>query len=97
MNVETIAKILSIPTLILGLLVLSSNFIDFNYWISKILLSPPKTPLTPKAGKDNEFLEIVDLWYQLRNKCENYELPAALEKLDEVFPLLNDKIEVKNV
>ena len=100
MNLETITKILSIPALILGLLVLGSNFIDVNYWISKMLLSTPKTP---KVNKDTGFLEIVDLWYQLRNKCEAYELSSALEKLDEVFPLLNDKIEtthpveVKNV
>jgi hypothetical protein len=99
MNLETITKILSIPALILGLLVLGSNFIDVNYWVSKMLLSTPKTP---KVNKDTGFLEIVDLWYQLRNKCEAYELSSALEKLDEVFPLLNDKIEttiteVKNV
>ena len=93
MNLETITKILSIPALILGLLVLGSNFIDVNYWISKMLLSTPKTP---KANKDTGFLEIVDLWYQLRNKCEAYELSSALEKLDEVFPLLNDKIETTN-
>lgn len=96
---ETIIKILAVPALVVGLLMLCSNFIDINYWISKLLLRPSTSP---KIKKDTGFLEIVDLWYQLRSKCEAYELPSALAKLDEVFPLLNDKLEthsteVKNV
>jgi hypothetical protein len=96
---EAIMKMLAVPALVVGLLILCSNFVDINYWISKMLLRPA-TP--PKAKKDSGFLEIVDLWYQLRSKCEAYELPSALAKLDEVFPLLNDKLdthstEVKNV
>jgi hypothetical protein len=38
-------------------------------------------------------LEIVSLWYQLKNKCDEYHLTVASEKLDEVFPLLNKVIE----
>lgn len=37
-----------------------------------------------------DFLEIVDLWYKLKDKCSKAELEQAVEKLDEVFPLLNE-------
>ena len=47
---------------------------------------------------DNEegFLEIVSLWYQLKTKCDTYNLKVASDKLDEVFPLLNKVIEEDN-
>lgn len=42
-----------------------------------------------------DFLEIVSLWHTLKDKCTLYGLEEAVEKLDEVFPLLNS--EEKNV
>jgi len=42
-----------------------------------------------------DFLEIVGLWHTLKDKCTLYGLEEAVEKLDEVFPLLNS--EEKNV
>ena len=38
---------------------------------------------------DKPFLEIVDLWYSLKEKCTEEGLDQAVEKLDEVFPLFN--------
>ena len=38
---------------------------------------------------EKPFLEIVDLWYSLRDKCTEEGLDQAVEKLDEVFPLFN--------
>ena len=38
---------------------------------------------------DKPFLEIVDLWYSLKEKCTEEGLDQAAEKLDEVFPLFN--------
>ena len=39
------------------------------------------------------FLEIVDLWYDLKGKCTAEGLDQAVEKLDEVFPLFNTSEE----
>lgn len=44
------------------------------------------TPAEPEAVS---FLEIVDSWHTLRSQCEAYGLTEAVEKIDEVFPLLN--------
>jgi len=41
--------------------------------------------------KDKPFLEIIDLWYSLREKCTKEGLDQAVEKLDEVFPLFNSE------
>mgnify|MGYP001274597211 CR=1 FL=1 len=38
---------------------------------------------------DKPFLEIIDLWYSLKEKCTDEGLDQAAEKLDEVFPLFN--------
>ena len=40
--------------------------------------------------KQKDFLEIVGLWYQLKSRCDQFNLKIASEKLDEVFPLLNE-------
>jgi hypothetical protein len=48
------------------------------------------------VGNDDEkFLHIINIWYQLKESCDSYELKLAVEKLDEVFPLLNNKAEEK--
>ena len=55
--------------------------------------TPAKKPVAPVVEKDadDQFLHIVDLWFQLRNEAEDYGL--AIVAIDKVFPLLNDKIE----
>jgi hypothetical protein len=70
--------------------ILASNFVDIQYLISR-LFSRSKVKLV--ANKEEGFLEIVSLWYQLKNKCDEHNLTVASEKLDEVFPLLNKVIE----
>lgn len=47
------------------------------------------------VNKNNEFIQIIDLWYRLRDKCHSNELVAAITKLDEVFPLLNNSSKDK--
>lgn len=46
-------------------------------------------------NKTDDFIEIVNLWHILKDKCENANLKEAVTKLDEAFPLLNK--EEKNV
>ena len=96
MELETILKV---GALTLGALILISNFVKVEDILSLALrVLTPKTPVVPPAPEvpvsdDEQFLHIVDLWFQLRNQCEEYGLPKAITAIDKVFPLLNDKIE----
>lgn len=85
---------LSIWFLILGGLILASSLVDIPYLVSR-LFSKAKVQIDKvNVEKDKEgFLEIVSLWYQLKNKCDQHDLTIASDKLDEVFPLLNQIIE----
>jgi len=82
-------------------LLLLTNFNLSEYWgaIKGWFKKRPKpiiAPVDDKDDKDDEdgvaekpFLEIIDLWYSLREKCTEEGLDQAVEKLDEVFPLFN--------
>lgn len=76
--------------IVIALLVLATNFVDIPYWVSRLFA---KAKVKVLENKEEGFLEIVSLWYQLKNKCDEYHLTVASEKLDEVFPLLNKVIE----
>jgi hypothetical protein len=79
-------------TIGLGVLVLLSNIVDFSYLVSKLFLSSkPKT--TQSTDKEKEFLTIIGLWYQLKERCDSFNLDIASKKLDEVFPLLNEVLD----
>ena len=95
LNVEMILRTVAV---IVGIFLLSTTFVDYSNVLAKLLLrkSPDKNPVPTVESTDDDFLEVVDLWYKLRTKCVAYKLNTAIEKIDEVFPLLNDNIEVKN-
>lgn len=76
----------------LGVLILLSNMVDFSYLISKAFFSANKVDKVVK-NKEEDFLHIVGLWYQLKERCDAFNLQTASEKLDEVFPLLNGVLE----
>lgn len=75
----------------LGILILLSNMVDFSYIISKLFFGNKKD--IESTDKQQDFLEIVGLWYQLKERCDKFDLKIASEKLDEVFPLLNGVLE----
>jgi hypothetical protein len=75
----------------LGVLILLSNMIDFSYIVSKLFFN--NNPKRNTTNKQQDFLEIVGLWYELKDRCDRFELKVASEKLDEVFPLLNGVLE----
>jgi hypothetical protein len=81
---------LSVWFLVVGVLILASNLIDVQYLISRLF---SKSKVKTLVNKEEGFLEIVSLWYQLKNKCDEHDLAVASEKLDEVFPLLNKVLE----
>jgi hypothetical protein len=76
--------------LLVGVLILFFTLTDFN-WILDKFLNKENTPASEPSKNDKLFLHIIDLWYKLKYNCELYGLKNASEKLDEVFPLLNDK------
>lgn len=84
--------------LLIAVVVLLSN-VNLSTLINyvKNLLPKKKTvEIVPNTDDTNHaFLDIVNLWVQLKEHCENYGLSQATDKLNEVFPLLN--IEEKNV
>lgn len=84
-----------IGLIIIGLLIVLSSLVDFQNLISKLIFSK-KSAVEKKESqstKESDFLEIVSLWYQLKNKCDQFNLKIASDKLDEVFPLLNEVLE----
>lgn len=80
---------LKVALVVLGVLAILSNLVDFQSLISKLVFKSK----IKSANKQNDFLEIISLWYQLKNKCDEFNLKIASEKLDEVFPLLNEVLE----
>lgn len=40
-------------------------------------------------NKEDDFLNVISLWYKLKEQCDKCNLTIASAKLDEVFPLLN--------
>lgn len=79
----------------IGILILLSNFVDFSYLFSKLFFKT-KNNITIKneqINKEQYFLQIVGLWYKLKEQCDKCNLKVASDKLDEVFPLLNGILE----
>jgi hypothetical protein len=84
-----------IGLLSIGSLILLSSMVNFPALVSKLLIKN-KTPQSDTVVNQNtqkDFLEIVGLWYQLKNKCDEFDLHVASTKLDEVFPLLNGVLD----
>lgn len=79
----------------LGILIIGSNFINIQEIVSKLFFKRVNSN-TVVVNKQNEFLTIVNLWYQLKQKCDLCKLTTASEKLDEVFPLLNGALDEQN-
>lgn len=95
MDLETALKALALTV---GGLLLLSNFVRFDSILAK-LFPKNKKPIQPNvvnSSEDEEFLHIINLWYQLKESCEKYNLKLAVEKINEVFPLLNQKSEDNN-
>lgn len=74
----------------IGALIILLNFVDISSLVSKLVFRNRPQPV---VQQQEGFLEIVSLWYQLKNKCEQFKLKVASDKLDEVFPLLNGILE----
>ena len=87
---------LRVGAVLIAAFLLVSTFDLSQYWnaVKKWFSGKPKPVIIPLDDEDEEvaekpFLEIVDLWYSLKEKCTAEGLDQAVEKLDEVFPLFN--------
>lgn len=92
MDLEMILKGVALVVAI-GLLLSS---IDFSYLLAKLTIKK-KSVNVPNIPLPNgtEFIKTLELWYALKTSCDKNGLSAASEKMDEVFPLLNDNMEVE--
>lgn len=71
--------------------------IDFSYLLAKLTIKDenitPDGKVVVKIREDSQFLRTLELWYLLKKQCDDAGLSNASEKMDEVFPLLNDNLE----
>lgn len=65
-----------------ALIVLS--YVDFSF-VFKFFDKPVDTK---PVGKTDSLIEIVGKWDDLRSICMKNNLGSAVEKLDEIFPML---------
>lgn len=84
METETLLRVVAV---VIAAMILTTNW-DYSWIIPKIksLFVFKKQEQTKK---EISFLEIVESWHVLRNRCEQHGLEEAIAKIDEVFPLLN--------
>lgn len=87
MDTETLLRVIAVS---LAAVLLLSNF-DYSGIVNYIKSLFKRTPKPAPAPVKEEvsFLEIIESWHVLRHQCEVYGLKEAVEKIDEVFPLLN--------
>lgn len=71
-----------------GLLVIVAMNMDITYLLSKLLFWKNSTKITTS---EKDFLTMVNLWYKLKDMCNKNNFDEASAKLDEVFPLLNNR------
>ena len=88
MDIEMYLRIGAIA--IAGVILLSTVNVSVMPLLEKVKSLFKRKTVTPiPEGTDVSFLEIVETWHKLRMQCEVYGLKDAVEKIDEVFPLLN--------
>ncbi len=88
MEVETLLRVVAVA--VAGALLLSTvNYSGAWEKIKKFFARKPKNEVEIEISESVSFLEIVESWHVLRSQCEEYGLKEAVEKVDEVFPLLN--------
>lgn len=87
MDTETLLRVIAVT---LAAVLLLSNF-DYSGIVNYVKGMFKRTPRpAPTPEKESvSFLETVESWHVLRHNCEINGLKEAVDKVDEVFPLLN--------
>ena len=65
----------------------------FSYLLAKLSIKSDGSSDEEIITNTDSFLKTLELWYLLKKRCDESKLMLASEKMDEVFPLLNDNIE----
>ncbi len=87
MEVELLLRITAV-VVAGGFLIQVINWSDIWTNIKSKFKRKPKPDTVPEK-ETVSFLETVESWHVLRHNCEINGLKEAIEKVDEVFPLLN--------
>jgi hypothetical protein len=89
MELEVLLRIVAV--VLAGTLLLST--VDYGpIWLKvKSWFKRSPKPDVEITTEETSFLEIVESWHTLRKQCDVYGLNEAVEKIDEVFPLLNSE------
>lgn len=69
-----------------GVLLITLMNVDITYLLSKLIFWKSKSSTSEK-----DFLNMINLWYKLKEACTRNNFDEASNKLDEVFPLLNNR------
>jgi len=84
METETLLRVVAV---IIAAMILATNW-DYS-WVLPKVKSFFVFKKSEEIKKEVSFLEIMESWHILRNRCEQHDLKEAVNKIDEVFPLLN--------
>jgi len=95
METEVLLRIIAIA-IAGGILLSTVSWADVVSKLKTWFTRKPK-PKVEITKDETSFLEIVESWHTLRHQCDSYGLTEAVEKIDEVFPLLNVEEEDRNV
>lgn len=90
MELEVLLRVVAVA--LAGALLLST--VNYGPVWSKVkswFKRSPKPDDVEVISEETSFLEIVESWHTLRHQCDTYGLNEAVEKIDEVFPLLNSE------
>lgn len=85
MDTEVLLRLIAIAVAATLLFV---NF-DIKPYVAYVKNLFKRKPSPEVQAQATSFIEVVETWHTLRNQCESLELKSAVEKIDEVFPLLN--------
>tara|TARA_B100001094_G_scaffold278669_1_gene288367 strand:- start:882 stop:1154 length:273 start_codon:yes stop_codon:yes gene_type:complete len=87
MDIEVLLRVVAI-VIAASLLFVNFDIKPYLSYVRNLFKRKPRT--TPEVQVASaSFIEVVETWHTLRNQCESLELKSAVEKIDEVFPLLN--------
>lgn len=88
METEMILRLVAI-TIAAALLLSNFDYSPVLSYVKNFLKRRKPEVIVVDNEETTDFLDVVESWNTLRNQCKELELVSALEKLDEVFPLLN--------
>ncbi len=88
MDIEVLLRVIAI-VVAASLLFVNFDIKPYVSYVKNLFKRKPRLIPETQVSEATSFIEVVETWHTLRNQCELLELKSAVEKIDEVFPLLN--------